>query len=152
MQELWPRVEINSRQFEQQDACPTVNEFYGTLDAPCHNFRKRLDLDHIINTGDGNVFASQSCIWFLFGLTLVEHRFTSSSLIKGINCRYESNRSSGKMGPVLGNLSRHVQTLGHRASKVIRVNWHLGVTAFGGPPVHFRIVCSHPSLLVCHQL
>ncbi|KAK0727543.1 hypothetical protein B0T26DRAFT_694901 [Lasiosphaeria miniovina] len=26
-----------------------------------------------------------------------------------------------------------------RAWKVLRVNWHLGVTAFGGPPVHFKI-------------
>ncbi|GAB1314733.1 Transporter YwrB [Madurella fahalii] len=35
--------------------------------------------------------------------------------------------------------SRRLETLGHRAWKVLRVNWHLGVTAFGGPPVHFRI-------------
>ncbi|KAK4150841.1 chromate transporter-domain-containing protein [Chaetomidium leptoderma] len=36
-------------------------------------------------------------------------------------------------------LSRPIRTMGRRAWKVIRVNWHLGVTAFGGPPVHFRI-------------
>ncbi|KAL2132481.1 hypothetical protein VTI74DRAFT_3755 [Chaetomium olivicolor] len=36
-------------------------------------------------------------------------------------------------------LPRHVRTLGRRAWKVFRMNWHLGVTAFGGPPVHFRI-------------
>ncbi|KAK4035204.1 chromate transporter-domain-containing protein [Parachaetomium inaequale] len=36
-------------------------------------------------------------------------------------------------------LPRPVHNLGRRAWKVIRVNWHLGVTAFGGPPVHFRI-------------
>lgn len=36
--------------------------------------------------------------------------------------------------------SRQLRTLGHRAWKVIRANWHLGVTAFGGPPVHFQIV------------
>lgn len=23
---------------------------------------------------------------------------------------------------------------------ILRVNWHLGFTAFGGPPVHFKIV------------
>jgi hypothetical protein len=56
------------------------------------------------------------------------------------------------MGPVFGNVSRYVQTLGHRASKVIRVNWHLGVTAFGGPPVHFRIVCFRFCLLSCQQV
>lgn len=33
-----------------------------------------------------------------------------------------------------------VRALGRRAWKVVRVNWHLGVTAFGGPPVHFQIV------------
>ncbi|KAK4118181.1 hypothetical protein N657DRAFT_667294, partial [Parathielavia appendiculata] len=32
-----------------------------------------------------------------------------------------------------------VRALSRRAWKVIRVNWHLGVTAFGGPPVHFKI-------------
>jgi hypothetical protein len=24
--------------------------------------------------------------------------------------------------------------------KILQVNWHLGFTAFGGPPVHFKIV------------
>jgi hypothetical protein len=37
-------------------------------------------------------------------------------------------------------LPRHVRNMGRRAWKVVQVNWHLGVTAFGGPPVHFRIV------------
>ncbi|KAK3994821.1 chromate transporter-domain-containing protein [Cladorrhinum sp. PSN332] len=32
-----------------------------------------------------------------------------------------------------------VRALGRRAWKIVRVNWHLGVTAFGGPPVHFKI-------------
>ncbi|KAH6626672.1 chromate transporter-domain-containing protein [Chaetomium sp. MPI-SDFR-AT-0129] len=32
-----------------------------------------------------------------------------------------------------------IQTVGRRAWKALRGNWHLGVTAFGGPPVHFRI-------------
>ncbi|KAL2152260.1 hypothetical protein VTH82DRAFT_5444 [Thermothelomyces myriococcoides] len=31
------------------------------------------------------------------------------------------------------------QNPARRVWKVIRTNWHLGVTAFGGPPVHFRI-------------
>lgn len=35
-----------------------------------------------------------------------------------------------------------------RAWKVLRANWHLGVTAFGGPPVHFRIVSYLPPLHV----
>ncbi|KAK3900755.1 chromate transporter-domain-containing protein [Staphylotrichum tortipilum] len=35
--------------------------------------------------------------------------------------------------------SHNLRTLSHRAWKVIRANWHLGVTAFGGPPVHFQI-------------
>jgi hypothetical protein len=29
-----------------------------------------------------------------------------------------------------------------RAKEVFGKNWHLGVTAFGGPPVHFQIVSS----------
>lgn len=31
-----------------------------------------------------------------------------------------------------------------RAWEVLKVNWHLGFTSFGGPPVHFKIVCSTP--------
>jgi hypothetical protein len=27
-----------------------------------------------------------------------------------------------------------------RAVDVVAANWHLGFTAFGGPPVHFQIV------------
>ncbi|KAH6850503.1 chromate transporter-domain-containing protein [Chaetomium sp. MPI-CAGE-AT-0009] len=42
-------------------------------------------------------------------------------------------------GPIANMLPRHVRSLGRRAWKVVQVNWHLGVTAFGGPPVHFRI-------------
>ncbi|KAK4185446.1 chromate transporter-domain-containing protein [Podospora australis] len=34
---------------------------------------------------------------------------------------------------------RRARMLGRRAWKIVRVNWHLGVTAFGGPPVHFKI-------------
>jgi len=29
---------------------------------------------------------------------------------------------------------------------VIKTQWHLGFTAFGGPPVHFQIVGSNPSI------
>ncbi|AEO56638.1 hypothetical protein MYCTH_2301772 [Thermothelomyces thermophilus ATCC 42464] len=32
-----------------------------------------------------------------------------------------------------------LKNLSRRVWKVLRANWHLGVTAFGGPPVHFRI-------------
>lgn len=28
-----------------------------------------------------------------------------------------------------------------QAHDVVVGNWHLGLTAFGGPPVHFQIVC-----------
>ncbi|KAH6641129.1 chromate transporter-domain-containing protein [Chaetomium tenue] len=42
-------------------------------------------------------------------------------------------------GPIANTLPRYVRSLGRRAWKVVQVNWHLGVTAFGGPPVHFRI-------------
>ncbi|KAH6848204.1 chromate transporter-domain-containing protein [Chaetomium sp. MPI-CAGE-AT-0009] len=38
-----------------------------------------------------------------------------------------------------GSFPRRARALALRAWKVLRVNWHLGVTAFGGPPVHFRI-------------
>ncbi|KAK3370374.1 chromate transporter-domain-containing protein [Podospora didyma] len=35
--------------------------------------------------------------------------------------------------------SGRARALASRAWKVLRANWHLGVTAFGGPPVHFKI-------------
>ena len=38
------------------------------------------------------------------------------------------------------NLPRRARARALRAWKVLRANWHLGVTAFGGPPVHFKIV------------
>ena len=31
----------------------------------------------------------------------------------------------------------------HQAHDVFMANWHLGFTAFGGPPVHFQIVRVH---------
>ncbi|KAL1838574.1 hypothetical protein VTJ49DRAFT_2501 [Mycothermus thermophilus] len=43
------------------------------------------------------------------------------------------------MSPAAANMSRRIATLAHRAVKVFRANWHLGFTAFGGPPVHFKI-------------
>ena len=30
-----------------------------------------------------------------------------------------------------------------QAHDVVLANWHLGFTAFGGPPVHFQIVCDY---------
>ena len=33
-----------------------------------------------------------------------------------------------------------------QARDVVYMNWHLGFTAFGGPPVHFQIVCASPSV------
>ncbi|KAL2268951.1 hypothetical protein VTJ83DRAFT_3797 [Remersonia thermophila] len=43
------------------------------------------------------------------------------------------------MSPAAANMSRRIATLARRAAKVFRANWHLGITAFGGPPVHFKI-------------
>lgn len=37
------------------------------------------------------------------------------------------------------------EKLSLRAVDVLKVNWHLGVTAFGGPPVHFKIVTTPDS-------
>ncbi|KAK0720239.1 chromate ion transporter [Lasiosphaeris hirsuta] len=37
------------------------------------------------------------------------------------------------------DLPRRARAVALRAWKVLRTNWHLGVTAFGGPPVHFKI-------------
>lgn len=30
--------------------------------------------------------------------------------------------------------------VGERAMTTLKANWHMGVSAFGGPPVHFKIV------------
>ncbi|KAK0619157.1 chromate transporter-domain-containing protein [Immersiella caudata] len=38
-----------------------------------------------------------------------------------------------------GRLPQKARAVALRAWKVLRNNWHLGVTAFGGPPVHFKI-------------
>ncbi len=62
-------------------------------------------------------------------------------------------RKTGKMTATtrnLGAFGRRLRAVPLRAWKVLRVNWHLGDTAFGGPPVHFRIVSasvSAPSVL-----
>lgn len=37
-------------------------------------------------------------------------------------------------------MPRHARALALRAWKVLRVNWHLGVTGFGGPAVNFKTV------------
>ncbi|KAK4656511.1 hypothetical protein QC762_204910 [Podospora pseudocomata] len=47
--------------------------------------------------------------------------------------------SSTGAGENRGELPRRLRALARRGWKVLRVNWHLGVTAFGGPPVHFKI-------------
>ncbi|KAK4174842.1 chromate transporter-domain-containing protein [Triangularia setosa] len=47
--------------------------------------------------------------------------------------------SSTGAGENRGGLPRRARALARRGWKVLRVNWHLGVTAFGGPPVHFKI-------------
>ncbi|KAL2258890.1 hypothetical protein VTK26DRAFT_7623 [Humicola hyalothermophila] len=39
----------------------------------------------------------------------------------------------------LDKLSARIRALGQNVWKVFRANWHLGVTGFGGPPVHFKI-------------
>jgi hypothetical protein len=45
------------------------------------------------------------------------------------------------MSPIAdSSIGRRVSTLARRAVAVFRANWHLGLTAFGGPPVHFKIV------------
>ncbi|KAK3501454.1 chromate transporter-domain-containing protein [Neurospora crassa] len=41
--------------------------------------------------------------------------------------------------PVPNNFTGRARALASRSWNVFRVNWHLGFTAFGGPPVHFRI-------------
>ncbi|KAM7214770.1 putative chromate transport protein [Rhypophila decipiens] len=45
----------------------------------------------------------------------------------------------GVAGRDYSDVSRLARGAARRAWKVLRANWHLGVTAFGGPPVHFRI-------------
>ncbi|KAK4138430.1 hypothetical protein BT67DRAFT_9145 [Trichocladium antarcticum] len=37
------------------------------------------------------------------------------------------------------SLAPRIRALGRRAWKILRFNWHLGVTGFGGPPVHFKM-------------
>jgi hypothetical protein len=32
----------------------------------------------------------------------------------------------------------------------LAVNWHLGFTSFGGPPVHFKIVSLHSNRCTTH--
>ena len=56
---------------------------------------------------------------------------------------YSTRENSAKMVATTMSsvdVSRRARALALRAWKVLRTNWHLGFTAFGGPPVHFRIV------------
>ena len=50
-------------------------------------------------------------------------------------------REMSSAGPGAGDdFARRARIVAQRSWKVLRANWHLGVTAFGGPPVHFKIV------------
>lgn len=40
--------------------------------------------------------------------------------------------------------SNRDETIFHGILDVIKTQWHLGFTAFGGPPVHFQIVGPNP--------
>lgn len=42
-------------------------------------------------------------------------------------------------------IGRTVKKLREQARDVLVADWYLGVTAFGGPPVHFQIVCDQIS-------
>lgn len=35
-----------------------------------------------------------------------------------------------------------------RLGSTVRQNWHMGFTSFGGPPVHFKIVCTRIAVAV----
>jgi hypothetical protein len=41
---------------------------------------------------------------------------------------------------VVGGWENAVRRAADRGLQTLKVNWHLGFTAFGGPPVHFKIV------------
>lgn len=40
------------------------------------------------------------------------------------------------------------QGTGEKLWDVVRQSWALGFTAFGGPPVHFKIVRNEPGMMV----
>jgi len=40
----------------------------------------------------------------------------------------------------LNSIQRHAPEIWEQVKDVFAKNWHLGFTAFGGPPVHFQIV------------
>ena len=40
-------------------------------------------------------------------------------------------------------ISQRLKKLGDQVQYVFLANWYLGLTAFGGPPVHFQIVCEY---------
>ena len=41
----------------------------------------------------------------------------------------------------LSGIGPTLKKLRDQAHDVLIANWYLGLTAFGGPPVHFQIVC-----------
>lgn len=41
---------------------------------------------------------------------------------------------------VVGGWENSLRRAADRGLQTLKVNWHLGFTAFGGPPVHFKIV------------
>jgi hypothetical protein len=44
----------------------------------------------------------------------------------------------------VGGWEHAIRRAADRGLQTLQVNWHLGFTAFGGPPVHFKIVSNQP--------
>lgn len=47
----------------------------------------------------------------------------------------------------IGGLEHSLRRVADNSLQTLKVNWHLGFTSFGGPPVHFKIVrttTNHP--------
>jgi len=73
----------------------------------------------------------------------------SCELVQVLNRRHSNRRDlrlrvSGSMGAHRRWSSLLPTELPARLWTVTKSNWHLGVTAFGGPPVHFKIVWRSP--------
>ena len=101
---------------------------------------KRLVLNGIIDTHNGMLFALHSQPSRFNCILSPPRASLNSAETLNESTTYEDSIHSDGMSSISTTLPRHVRALGRRAWKVIRVNWHLGVTAFGGPPVHFQIV------------
>lgn len=71
---------------------------------------------------------------------LVGSATLDSELSLSHDCAETRNGEMAATTMTSADVSRRARALALRAWKVLRTNWHLGVTAFGGPPVHFRIV------------